>query len=290
MLSATLTERSTVRLGISLCLLSMLVFAVQDAITKVLVQDMAVSQFIAVRYWVFALFALCYVHFKGGIAAALHTHYPVYQLLRSFLSVVEIAIFNLSLRYLGLSEAHAILALFPLLAVMMAGPMLGETIGAKRMCAVLVGLMGALIIIRPGFGLFRVEALIPLSAAFIFAFYNLITRKVSAKDSFNTNMLYMALVGCALSSVFAIGDWQPASAEQWQMMLVLSVTGIAGHLFLVKALEFAPAALLQPFNYSLLVFATLIGWWVFDELPDNWTLVGASIVISSGLYAIRQSK
>ncbi len=278
------TERT--RKGVLLCLLSMLVFAIQDGITKVLVQDMAVAQFVMVRYWVFAVVALAYLYFRGGLGRALKTRHLGLQLLRSLLSVAEIAIFNLSLRYLGLAEAHALMACFPLIAIALAGPLLGEQVGRRRGMAVLVGFIGTLVIIRPGLELFKAEALIALSAAVTFALYNIITRKVSRHDSFDTNVLYMAVVGCVSASLFGIPQWRPPSAEEWLMLSVLSVTGIAGHLFLVKALEYAPASMLQPFNYSLLVFASLIGVVVFAEVPDSWTLLGAAVVIGSGLYAI----
>ncbi|WP_027858181.1 DMT family transporter [Marinobacterium jannaschii] len=280
------SENVAARKGIVLCLLSMLVFATQDGITKVLVQDMAVAQFVMVRYWIFALFAVVYLHLRGTLRQAFRTEHLGLQLSRSILSVAEIAIFNLSLRYLGLAEAHALLACFPLLAIVLAGPLLGERVGRLRGMAVLVGFIGTLIIIRPGLGLFKPEALIALSAAVTFALYNIITRKVSRHDNFDTNMLYMALVGCIGGSLFGIPQWQPPNSDQWLMLSILSVSGIAGHLFLVKALEYAPASMLQPFNYSLLLFATLIGVVVFAELPDGWTILGAAIVIGSGLYAI----
>lgn len=288
----TLTQGvpDSTRRGVLLCLLSMFVFAVQDGVTKVLVQDMAVAQVVMVRYWVFAVFALGYMHVKGGIRRAAKTAHPWLQLLRSLLSVVEIALFNLALRYLGLAEAHALLALFPLLAIALAGPLLGEVVGGRRWKAVAIGFIGTLVILRPGLEVFRLESLIALSAAFAFAFYNVLTRRVSREDSFVTSMLYMALIGCGAATSVGLASWQTPSPDQWLMMAVLSVTGIAGHLLLVKALEHAPASLIQPFNYSLLVFAILIGILVFAEFPDGATLAGAALVILSGLYAMSLDK
>lgn len=284
--SAMLAGRST-GFGIMLCLGSMFIFAAQDAITKVIVQEMAVAQFVMVRYWVFALFALVWVGYTGSIRQTLKSSRPVLQVWRSILSVAEIAIFNLSLRYLGLAEAHSLLAMFPLIAIALAAPLLGEHVGWRRWMAVCWGFIGTMIILRPGFEVFKPEALIALSAAFCFGFYNIITRQVSAAgDTFKTNMLYMALIGCGASMVFGIPVWrEPTSAELW-MLSVLSVTGILGHLLLVKALEYAPASMLQPFNYSLLVFATLFGLIFFAELPDFWTLLGSGVIIASGLYVI----
>lgn len=278
-------------LGISLCLGSMFIFAMQDSITKVLVQDMAVAQFVMVRYWVFALFAVGWVAWRGELRRALHTRKPGLQIARSLLSVAEIAIFNLSLRFLGLAEAHALLAVFPLIAIALASPMLGEKVGLRRWMAVAAGFAGTLIILRPGQEVFKPEAFIALSAAVCFAFYNLITRFVSAAgDSFNTNMLYMALVGCASATLFGIPEWREPTSDEWLMMAVLSVTGIFGHLLLVKALEHAPTSVLQPFNYSLLVFATVFGVLLFAEIPDLPTLIGSAIITGSGLYVIMQGQ
>lgn len=280
-------KRSTTGRGIAFCLCTMFLFAVQDAITKVLVQDMHVAQFVMVRYWVFAVFALLWVGWRGGVFNTLRSSRPGLQITRSILSVAEIAIFNLSLRYLGLSEAHALLAMFPLITIALAAPMLGERIGMLRWVAVGVGFIGTLIILRPGFEVFKPESLIALSAAFCFALYNIITRQVSAAgDGFKTNMLYMALIGCLCATTFGVPVWRDPTSEEWWLLSVLSVIGIIAHLLLVKALEYAPASVLQPFNYSLLVFATLIGLIVFAELPDIWTMVGSAVVIGSGLYVI----
>ncbi|WP_405278904.1 DMT family transporter [Cobetia sp. Ld8] len=288
--SPAVSAASVVNRGIGLCLLAMLVFACQDAITKVLVQGLPVAQLIMVRYWVFVVFALIYAHLRGGLNAAVRTRYPWLQLLRSLLSVGEIAIFSLGLRYLGLAESHALFAMFPLLAMALAGFVLGEFTGLRRWLAAAVGFAGTLVILRPGLGLFEPAALIPLSAALAFAVYNLITRLVSREDGFTTNMLYMAVVGCIASTAFGLPVWQAPSQGEWGLMGVLALTGVLAHLLLVKALEYAPAGVLQPFNYSLLVFAILIGLLVFGELPDAWTLVGAALVVAGGFYAIGARK
>ncbi len=274
------------RRGILLCLLAMLVFAGQDAIVKMLIQEMAVTQLLLVRYWAFAVFALIYAHYNGGLMKAVRSAHPRLQLLRSLLAIGEVALFNLSLRYLGLAEAHALLAVFPLLAIALAGPILGEHVGWQRRLAVGLGFAGTLIILRPGDAVFRPEALIALSAALAFAVYNLLTRRVSRGDGFTTSMLYMALVGCVVATAFGLPAWRAPTLQEWPLLGVIAATGITAHLLLIKALEYTPASLLQPFNYSLLVFATLFGVVVFGEFPDFGTLLGASVVILSGLYAM----
>ena len=280
-------EQGVVGRGILLCLAAMLVFASQDALTKILVQDMSVAQVVMVRYWVFAIFALVWVSRTTTIRRAMQSVRPRLQVLRSILSIAEIAIFNLALRYLGLAESHSLMAVFPLMAIALAAPILGERISFKCWLAVCAGFVGTLIILRPGFDVFKPESLIPLSAALCFAGYHVVTRQVSAAgDGFNTNVLYMALVGFICASMFGMSAWREPSLQEWYLLAAVSVLSVIAQLLLVKALEYAPASILQPFNYSLLVFATIIGFMVFAELPDQWTVVGAFIVILSGLYVI----
>ncbi|MBJ7553774.1 DMT family transporter [Marinomonas spartinae] len=280
-------ERTLVGKGVLLCLAAMLVFASQDAVTKILVQEMSVAQVVLVRYWVFALFAIIWVSRHSTVRHALRSVRPKLQVLRSLLSIAEIAIFNLALRYLGLAEAHSLMAVFPLMAIALAAPILGERVSLKCWLAVCVGFIGTLIILRPGLEVFKPESLIPLTAALCFAGYHVVTRQVSsAGDGFNTNILYMALVGCVCATVFGVTVWREPSMQEWILLAVISIMSVAAQLLLVKALEYAPASILQPFNYSLLVFATIIGFLVFRELPDRWTIVGAGIVIASGLYVI----
>ncbi|QXI25632.1 DMT family transporter [Pseudomonas vanderleydeniana] len=274
--------------GIAYCLLAMLVFAAQDAITKTLVKDYAIAQFVMIRYWVFAAFALMYVQSRGGLRPALRTHHPLLQLVRSTLSIVEIGVFALGLKYLGLAESHALFAVFPLVTLVLGGLFFSERVTRKQWLAAVVGFMGTLVILRPGLGVFDTGALIPLSAALMFAVYNLMTRRISRQDSFNTNMLYMALVGAGLSTAAGVPGWKPVAAGDWPLMLTLAMTGVFAHLLLVKALEYAPATTLQPFNYSLLVFAIVIGYLVFGSTPDLYTVLGAALVVAAGWYAFKR--
>lgn len=283
----TLPNSDRTRLGIALCLLSMLVFACQDGVTKVLVRDLPVSQLVMVRYWVFALFALGLAAYQGGIRAAVHTRHPWLQCLRALLGVLEIAIFAVALRFLGLAETHALYAVFPLMALALAGIVLREFIGSRQWIATAIGFIGTLVILRPGLGVFDSAALIPLLAALIFALFTILTRKISQHDSFATNTLYMALVGAVASTSVGLGQWVEPTLTQWLLIGVLSVAGILAHLLLLQALRYAPAGALQPYNYSLLVFATLVGLLVFGEFPDSWTLVGAALVLGGGLLALK---
>ncbi|HKX57325.1 MAG TPA: DMT family transporter [Xanthomonadales bacterium] len=273
--------------GIGLCLLAMAVFASQDGITKFLVRDFTIAQLLMVRYWVFAAVAIAFLAGRGGIGSAARSTKPWLQVVRSLLAIGEAALFGWGLKHLGLAESHALFAVFPLLTLALAGLLLGEIIGLRHWIAAIVGFAGTLVILRPGVGIFDPAALIPLLAALTFAAYNLLSRRISQTDSFGTNVFYMAVVGIVASTCFGLPEWVSPTPVEWGLLGAYSLAGVLGHLLLIKALEYAPATVLQPFNYTLLVFATLVGFIVFDEVPDNWTMAGAALVLAGGLCAVR---
>jgi len=266
--------------------MALALFSVQDAITRTLVQDLPVVQILTARFTAFAVFALIFTGWRVGLRTAFATGAPVLQIARSVLIIVEIGLFALGLRTIGLAEVHAIFSLFPLLVTAFAGPLLGEAIGWRRWLAVCAGFAGTLIILRPGGGVFHSAMLYPLAAAFLWALYSIFTRKVSRTDSFETSLVYTALVAAALVTPFGLAAWTQPATEQWLLLAFIAVTSIVSHLLLILALERVEAATLQPFNYLLLVFATIMGFAVFGELPDWWTIAGASIVVFSGLFVI----
>ncbi|WP_103309129.1 MULTISPECIES: DMT family transporter [unclassified Pseudomonas] len=275
------------QLGILLCLLSMLLFASQDGITKVLVKDLPVAQLVMVRYWVFLAFAVGYSLYHGHLGAACRSHHPALQVIRALLGVGESALFGLGLRYLGMAEMHALYAVFPLMTLALAGAFLGEFIGVRRWVAAAIGFLGTLVILRPGTGVFELAALIPLLSALGFAVFSVLTRRISRDDSFATNMLYMGFFGALAITFSGLPGWVSPNPTQWGLIAVLSTIGMVAQLLLLQALKYATAGTLQPFNYTLLVFATFIGLFIFGELPDPWTVVGACMVIVAGLYAIK---
>lgn len=276
------------RIGIMLCLLSMFIFAAQDGITKTLVRDLPVAQLVMVRYWVFLLFALCFVRIQGGVGNALKTAHPWLQMARSLLGVFEIVVFGLALSYLGLAETHAIYAVFPLLTMAMAAVLLRERLNLRQCLAGMIGFVGTLIILKPGMGVFSPASLIPLLAALMFACFSVLTRKISSADSFGTNLLYMGFWGAVASTVIGLPQWVTPTAQQAVLMLVLSVSGVMAQMLLVQALKYTAAMTLQPFNYSLLVFASVLGVVWFGEALENTLVVGALLVVLGGLYSLRR--
>ena len=274
--------------GIIALIVATLFFAGQDAITKHLTQSISVAQIVSVRFFFFALFAIVYAARNMDIKEAFHSAWPKLQVLRGLLICGEIALFAMSLKYLGLAEMHAIFACFPLIITALSVPFLGETVGWRRWLAVALGFIGTLIIIRPDTGVFSPYAMITLICAFMFAIYNLITRKVSRQDRFETSLLYFGVVGFIASLAVVPFYWQTPSPEQVFWLGVISITGIIGHLLLIKALQLAPAVILQPFNYFVLLWALIIGYSVYGEVLQTYKLIGATLVVISGVYIVRR--
>jgi drug/metabolite transporter (DMT)-like permease len=269
-----------------LCLGAIFMFSSQDAVTKILVADYEPAQFVMVRFWVFATFAIGYAVKKAGWRRSFISKRPGLQIFRSVLMILEIVLFSMGLRYLELADIHATFATFPLMVTAIAPFVLGEQVGWRRWSAVGVGFLGALIVIRPGVGVFQPTVLIPLLAALMFALYNVTTRLASRQDSSATSLLYMGWVGALVVTPFGIEAWQPPTSEAWVLMGALSIMGLSGHFLLILALEHASASSLQPLNYFMIVWAIVLGFWLFDDLPDLLTIVGAVIIVSSGLYTM----
>jgi len=272
-------------MAVILLVAATLCFASQDALTKHLVQTLPVPQIVAVRYFFFALFALGYVYRQtGGFTAAFASRRPGLQVFRALLIAAEITVFAYAIGFLGLAEIHAIMACFPLLATALSVPILGESVGWRRWLAVFVGFIGTLIILRPGSAVFQPATAIALTSALMFALYNVLTRKVAGDDSFATSLLYVGVVGFLGAAVFAPFHWHPVNPAEAAWLLLISCTSIIGHLLLIKALALAPAVVLQPFHYFMLVWATLIAFLVYGEVLSAATLLGAAIVVGSGVF------
>jgi len=280
---------STHTRGVSLAIAAMIVFASQDGLTKHLAQTYAVPQILWVRYVLFALFALWMTR-SAGPRESLRSASPALQILRSVLLVAEIGLFVLAIRWLPLADAHAIMALTPLLVTALSVPLLGEPVGMRRWCAVGVGFAGMLLILRPGMGALHPAALFALAAAAMYACYIALTRKVSLADHSGTTLAYTALVGALVMTLVGPFYWRWPDLSGWAFLLTLAVTGATGHFLFIKALEAAPASVLQPFGYTVLVWATLIGFVFFGNLPDAPTVAGASIIVASGLYTIHRER
>ena len=274
--------------GIGAFIIATLFFAVQDALTKQLTSTLPAWQIVSIRFFFFSLFAIGWAASTIGIRNALATKKPVWQVLRGILIVSEIALFSYTIAFMGLAEMHTVFISFPLIITALSVPFLGEKVGWRRWLAVLLGFIGTVIIIKPGSGLFNPYALLALVAAFMFAVYNILTRKLAEYDRFETSLLYFGVAGFLFSLFFVPFVWQPVSGTDAVFLLLLSASAIIGHFLLIMALQLAPAVVLQPFSYFVLVWAIIIGFLVFGEVLDQLTLFGAAIVVASGVFIARR--
>jgi drug/metabolite transporter (DMT)-like permease len=281
--------RVTVARGIAFALLAWLLFASMDAGSKLLAEGYSIIQILWVRFLSQAVIA-GWLAARHGLVAGLRTRHVWLQSLRSLILVIEIGLFILAITVLPLANAHAILAVTPLLVTALSVPILGERVGWRRWSAIGVAFFGMLIILRPGFGTMHPMALVALSCALMFAIYQVLTRMVGRDDPPMTTLFYTALVGAI--GLTAVGPfyWSWPDARGWALFAMVACLGSSGHFMLIKALQLAPASVLQPFSYTVLVWATIVGFVVFGSLPDWPTVLGAAIVVASGLYTFYRER
>ncbi len=268
---------------------AMLCFAGMDTISKWLVVDYAVTEMMWIRSALFLLFAWFVVR-KQGLRQALLSKRPVLQVVRCLIAVIEGGVFVLAFRYLPLADTHAVAAAAPLIVIVLGAIWLEERASLSRVVAVIGGFAGVLLIVRPGFRTVDWPLLLPVAGAVLWALYQLLTRLCSRQDSPDTSLAWAALVSFVATSFVGPLDWRWPSMGAWTLMIVIALMGAAAHYALIKALDYAEAGAVQPYAYSLLVWATVLGFLVFGQLPDGWTITGAAIVVLSGLYAWRQDR
>jgi drug/metabolite transporter (DMT)-like permease len=282
-----MTTPQNTRLGIWLMIATTFVFAAQDGISRHLAAEYNVMMVVMIRFWFFALFAIAMAaRAPGGIRAATSSAFPWLQAARGLILVAEICVMVVGFVRLGLIEAHAVFTCYPLLVAALSGPILGERVGWRRWTAILVGLVGVLIILQPGFAVFSPWALVPLLAASLFALYSLLTRYVARKDEASVSFFWTGTVGALAMTVVGIWSWEVMSLPDWGWMIALCGMAVLGHWLLIKSYAVAEASAVQPFAYLQLVFASAIGLFVFGETLRLNVIFGASIVVAAGIFTL----
>ena len=272
--------------GPLLLISGMFCFALMDSLTVFLLKEISFVQLLTIRYWLFLAFALIYSHYSVGIITAFRTSRLKFQITRSLIALAEVGVFLLGLKFLALNEAHALLAIFPLVTILLGVFFLREKIGRIAITGVLTGFLGALIILKPGEGVFSVAATLPLIAALLFAIYQVMTRFVVTVDSYPTTLLYTAVIGAFVSTIVVIPNWSQTSILNWMLIIVMGCLGVAAQWLVISALHNSAASKLQPFNYSLLLFASALGYLLFDQVPTSTTIIGAFAIALGGILAI----
>ena len=257
-------------------------FASMDATAKYLMKEIGPVQTIWARYTVQAILVTVLILPKINIYGK--TKYPKLQFLRSVALMMATTLFFFAFSKLGLAEASAIFNISPVLITLGAFLFLREQIGPRRVIGIVVSLLGALIIIRPGSGVFTVYALLPLGAAIFYSTYSLATRFVGTDESPWTSLFYSAIFGAICYSIYIVFHWNPMSSNALLLTIIIGLFGTAGHMCLIKALTLGEASLVAPFIYTNLLFTTLWGLVLFGNFPDFWTIAGALIIVAAGVY------
>jgi drug/metabolite transporter (DMT)-like permease len=289
-LNAATQQRRQRLIGIALMCGAVALFACLDTTAKYLNTQMDSLQVAWARYtsaFVLTLIISNPLTHPG----LLRTRSPKLQITRSLLLVGSTALNFLGLRWLQLDEALSIIFTFPLLVAIISGPMLGEWIGWRRWTAIGFGFVGVLLITRPGLGGMHAAALFTLGATFCYAFYAVITRIVSRVDSNQTSLFYANFIGALAMLPVIPFVWQPP--VNWVvvfLMVMIGVLGSTGHYFLIAGHKLAPASVLSPFVYTQLIWVIVLGYLVFGQVPNSWTIAGAAIVIASGLYLLYRER
>ncbi|MDH3228158.1 MAG: DMT family transporter [Alphaproteobacteria bacterium] len=274
------------RRGIAWMLLTMLLFVSLDAVVKHLIQTYPVPQVAWARFFFHAILLAAVLGRR--LPTTFSTRRRGLQVLRSGLLMVTTLQFFAGLYFLPLADMTAIMQSAPLIVTALALPLLGEHVGIRRWAGVAAGFTGALIIIRPGTEAMQLAALLPLGAATTFALYQITTRILSRTDATLNTLLYTPLLGAAAMSVAAPFFWVMPDAEGWALMVLTGVFGGLGHFTMIRAFTWAPAASVSPFGYSALIWATLFGLILFGDFPDSATIIGATVIVGSGLYILHR--
>lgn len=275
------------RLGIWLMIATTVIFAIQDGLSRHLATEYNVMMVVMIRFWFFAAFVMALAaRAEGGIRAAARSRFPLLQVTRGVLLVAEVCVMVVAFVKLGLVEAHAVFTCYPLLVAALSGPILGEKVGWRRWTAILIGFVGVLIILQPGFAVFSPWALVPLLSATMFAVYGLLTRYVARGDSASVSFFWTGTAGAAAMTLAGIWFWEPMTPADWGWMLALCLTAITSHWLLIRAFAVAEASAIQPFAYLQLVWASGIGLFLFDETLRTNVAIGAGLVVAAGIFTL----
>ena len=221
-----------------------------------------------------------------SLVSLARTRRPGLQVVRAASLVCSLSALFVSLRYLPLAVATMVSFTAPLIIVALSGPVLGEGVSVKRWVAVLVGMVGASLVVRPGSDVFHWASLLTLLGAFFFALFNIATRVLGGFDRPLTTVLYTFVVSTALVSLAMPFVWVAPTAPQWLLFAATGLLGFAAHFSLARSLVLADASAVAPLHYVRLVWAIGIGLAIFGHVPDVWTLVGGAVIVASGLYVI----
>ena len=273
--------------GIASIVAAMAVLSASDALAKWLSASYPVLEIVFLRnLFAFLPLAAVAVLWNGG--AALRTRRFSGHMLRAVAAFGAMVTFFAAVSLMPLADATAVGFAAPLLITALSVPILKERVGTRRWAAIIVGLLGVLLIARPGASVFQPGALLALAGAFCYALTAVVGRLLSRTEATATILFYTMAFGLLASAVPIPLVWVTPEGADWALFGLLGLLGAGGHVFLVTAFRHAEAAIVAPFEYSVMIWATGFGYVLFGELPDAWTLAGATVVVMSGLYILQR--
>jgi drug/metabolite transporter (DMT)-like permease len=282
--------KKNTRAGIWLMILAVTIFAAQDGFSRHLAETYNVLMVVMIRYWGFAAFVIIQAFRQPRGLRSVTTQRPVLHLARACLLIAEVCVIIWGYTLIGLIESHAVFAVCPLLVAALSGPILGERLGLRGWAAIIAGLIGVLVILQPGTGVFTPAALLPFAAASMFALYSILTRKASATDAPFTSLFWSGTIGAAIMTMIGLPFWEHMVGIDWAMMAIYATLALLGNYVLIKTYDTAEASVVQPFAYLQIVLVSIIGVTIYAEPLKPHVIIGAAIVIAAGLVTLLTTK
>jgi drug/metabolite transporter (DMT)-like permease len=269
-------------------LLATMFFSFMDSALKLLSAHYPPMQVAALR-GISSLPLVCvYVVWRGAVAGLLKVRWSLH-LLRAGLSIVMLALFSFALQTLPLAEAYSIFFVAPMLITALSAPLLGEKVEAARWWAIVVGLIGVLVVLRPtGNGMLTLAGLAVLATAACYAVSAITVRMLSRTDS-SESMVFWLMFSLALGAgILALPNWVPIRTSDWPLIGGLAITGFIAQLLITEAFKHGEASAIAPLDYTALAWGIGLDWLLWRSLPDGYMLMGSAIIIISGVYLIRR--
>jgi len=260
-----------------------------DTIAKYLSSDLSFFQITWARYFFTVFFALPFMFFFFRKNLTWTTQ-PKLQILRGLTLFAANVLFFYSISVISMAKALTLAFVAPLITTALSPFILGEKVGVRRWSAVLIGFMGSLIVIRPGFIDFNLASVAALGTGFFYGIYLIITRKLHTSDSPLLTLLLTGVVGAVIGSFLVPIVWVNPTFNQWSLLALMGIFACVGHLFLILSLKYADASKLAPFGYFEIITNIILGYYFFRDFPDNWTFLGLLIIVSSGVYIFARER
>ena len=277
--------QNNVLFGITLMVITTFMFSSMDGVSRYLAEKNNVFTLVTMRYWFIAfVMMLTCLFIKNRISDILNTKQPYIQFSRGVILSLNNCLVVYTFTLLGLVETHAIIACYPLIVAGLSVPFLGERFGWRRWMAIFTGFIGVIIILRPNTNVITEGSIFAIIGAIMFAVYLILTRYVSRSDTAITSFFWTGIGGTVTMSLISLFIWEDILKEDYLWLLIMCVLSAGSHFMMVKTLQVAEASVVQPFSYLQLVFGSIIGVTIFSESIDLMIIVGALVVIGSGLF------